>query len=57
MKFLAYIVMTAGFIILFLNGSPSNWGKSKSGMSTWKHLLIDLGGILVFGLGLFLLDK
>lgn len=57
MKFLGYVVIITGFIIMFLNGAPSQWGKFKSDMPIWKHLLIDLGGILVLGLGFFLIDK
>ena len=57
MKILGYIAIIAGFIIMVLNGKPYSWGKTKTGMPVWKHLLIDLGGILFMGLGFFLIDK
>ncbi len=57
MKFLGYIAIIGGLIIMTINGKPHSWGKSKSGKPVWLHLLIDLGGTLFMLLGLFLLSK
>lgn len=57
MKFLGYIAIIGGLIIMTINGQPHSWGKSKSGKPVWIHLLIDLGGVLLMLLGLFLLNK
>lgn len=57
MKIIGYIVLIGALIVMFLNGNPHSWGKLKSGMPVWKHLLIDLGGLFLMALGFTLMGK
>lgn len=51
MKVLGYAVVAAGFIALFLNGSPQNWSNGK--LPFWIRLLIDIVAIAVMALGYY----
>jgi len=53
MKILGYIIIIVGVGIMAFNGSPRRWEKG----TYLKHILIDVGGVLVALAGLWLLDK
>lgn len=57
MKILGYIIAIVGFIILFLNGKPRQWGKNGDGVAVWKHILIEIAAYAIMILGFTLVGK
>ncbi len=53
MKILGYILIILGLGTMTFNGSPRRWEKG----TYLKHIMIDVGGVLVALAGLWLLGK
>jgi len=53
MKILGYAMIAVGVGIMTFNGKPRHWEKG----AYLKHILIDVGGVLVALAGLWLLDQ
>lgn len=53
MKILGYILIIVGLGFLLSTGSPRRWERG----TYLKKILIDVGGVLVALVGLWLLDK